>query len=96
MEGAIAALRETRSPRELVLVTPALTPDSRRALSEGFITLVSDTPLEKLCRELFLRVSQAVHQVGGEGDQGQALFCRLICMFLNQLDQLKVTPLQRR
>ena len=71
VEGAIAALRETRSPGELVLVTPALTPDSRQALSEGFVTLVSDTPLEKLCRELFLRMSQAVHQVGGESDQGQ-------------------------
>ena len=54
MEGAIAALRETRAP--VALVVSALTPYSRRGLKGGQVTLVVDTPLEKLCRALMRRV----------------------------------------
>lgn len=52
MEGAIAALREARPKRDIAMVVSALTPDSRAGLAEGVLTLVTDTPLEKLCREL--------------------------------------------
>lgn len=58
MEGAIAALREARLPGELVMVAPAMTDDSRAGLADGFVTMVTDTPLEKLCRELFDRMAQ--------------------------------------
>lgn len=57
MEGAIAALREAR--RDVVLVVSALTPDSRAGLAEGVVTMVVDTPLEKLCRELIARMARA-------------------------------------
>lgn len=53
MEGAIAALREARPAGAVTLTVSALTPESRRALAEGVVTLVTDTPLEKLCRTLF-------------------------------------------
>lgn len=58
MEGAIAALREARRP-DIVLIVAALTPDSRAGLAEGVVTLVMDTPLEKLCRTLFATMAQA-------------------------------------
>ncbi|MES2666716.1 MAG: LacI family DNA-binding transcriptional regulator [Pseudomonadota bacterium] len=59
MEGAIAALREARLPGEVALVVSALTPDSRAGLAEGVVTLVTDTPLEKLCRDLVARMVAA-------------------------------------
>lgn len=52
MEGAIAALRETRPPGKLVLVVNELTADSRAALSDGYATMVIATPLADLCRDL--------------------------------------------
>jgi LacI family transcriptional regulator len=58
MEGAIAACREVARPGEVALVVSALTPDSRAGLAEGVIALVTDTPLEKLCRELFRRMTE--------------------------------------
>lgn len=57
MEGAIAALREIRAP--VALVVSALTPYSRRGLKGGQVTLVVDTPLEKLCRALMRRIIAA-------------------------------------
>jgi LacI family transcriptional regulator len=71
MEGAIAAIREVRVAGEIVLVCPALTAESRRGLAEGVVTLVSDTPLEKLCRELFDRMCRAVLQPNEAVDMGQ-------------------------
>ncbi|WP_395540865.1 LacI family DNA-binding transcriptional regulator [Neotabrizicola sp. sgz301269] len=58
MEGAIAALAESGRAGQVSLVVSALTPLSRKALAEGVVTLVTDTPLEKLCRALFARMSQ--------------------------------------
>ena len=52
MEGAIAALRETGRSRDLACVVSALTQESRAGLAEGIVTMVIDTPLEKLCRAL--------------------------------------------
>ncbi len=52
MEGAIAALRDAKAAGRVALIVSALTPDSRRAVKEGLVTLVIDTPLEALCRDL--------------------------------------------
>lgn len=71
MEGAIAALREARPPGEVALVVSALTPDSRSGLAEGVVSLVTDTPLEKLCRELFQRMAKAGQNPEETGDFGQ-------------------------
>ena len=53
MEGAIAALREVRAPREVALVVNELTPDSRRALADRYLELVINTPLNRVCDDLF-------------------------------------------
>jgi len=65
MEGAIAALGETGRAGAVSLVVSALTPLSRKALAEGVVTLVTDTPLEKLCRTLFARMAQ-IARMGDE------------------------------
>ena len=63
MEGAIAALREARSKRlgegKVQLIVSALTPESRRGLAEGLVTLTIDTPLFDLCRAMFATMAQA-------------------------------------
>lgn len=60
MEGAIAALREAKRGGDVVLVVSALTPESRTGLAEGVVTMVIDTPLEKLCRVLIGHMARAV------------------------------------
>jgi LacI family transcriptional regulator len=70
MEGAIAALREARLPGEVVLVVSALTPESRAGLADGVVTMVIDTPLERLCRELFARMTRLARD-GEPADPGQ-------------------------
>jgi LacI family transcriptional regulator len=52
MEGAVAALRETRNPGKVALVVNELIADSRDALHDGYLTAVIDTPLAELCRDL--------------------------------------------
>ena len=59
MEGAIAALRKTRTAGEVALVVSALTPESRAGLAEGLVTMVIDTPLDKLCRVLIGQMVRA-------------------------------------
>lgn len=71
MEGAIAALREARKPGEVVLVVSALTGESRQGLADGTVTLVTDTPLEKLCRELFARMARTALSGPDTGDSAQ-------------------------
>lgn len=56
MEGAIAALRDAGAGGRVALVVSALTPDSRRGLAEGQVTLIIDTPLDLLCRRLVARM----------------------------------------
>lgn len=51
MEGAIAALRESRPPGDVALVVNELTSVSRAALSDGYATMVISTPLPMLCRD---------------------------------------------
>lgn len=52
MEGAIAAVRETRKPGKLAMVVPELTAESRAALSDGYVSMAIATPLDTLCRDL--------------------------------------------
>lgn len=68
MEGAIAALRESRPQTEVAVVVSALTGDSRAGLAEGLVTMVTDTPLEKLCRDLIVVMTRAV--VDGAPENG--------------------------
>ena len=70
MEGAIAALREVRRDGSVVLVVSALTGESRAGLAEGVVTMVIDTPLEKLCRDLVARMVRAAAE-GAQGESGQ-------------------------
>lgn len=60
MEGAIAALRDAKAEGRVALVVSALTPESRRGLRSGLITMAIDTPLEKLCRELIARMAAII------------------------------------
>lgn len=71
MEGAIAALREARAPGEVVLVVSALTRDSQQGLADGTVTMITDTPLEKLCRELFDRMARIAAHGPDSADFGQ-------------------------
>ncbi|KMW59144.1 Transcriptional regulator, LacI family [Candidatus Rhodobacter oscarellae] len=52
MEGAIQALRENRKPGDVALVVNELTPESRSALGEGYLTMVIATPLRQLFPDL--------------------------------------------
>ena len=52
MEGAIAALREVRTPESISLVVNELTEDSRAGLMDGYVTMVIATPLAQLCRDM--------------------------------------------
>lgn len=58
MEGAIAALRDADAGGRVALVVTAMTPESRRGMKAGLVTMVICTPLEKLCRELMARMAQ--------------------------------------
>ncbi len=52
MEGAIEALREIREPGQVALVVNEITPESRAALSDRYLTMVIATPLKELCHNL--------------------------------------------
>ena len=70
MEGAIAALRETRAPGAVALVVSALTGESRAGLAGGHVTMVIDTPLATLCRDLVAMMLRAT-QDGATGSGAQ-------------------------
>ena len=72
MEGAIAALRELRSPGEVALVVNELTSESRAGLTEGLVTLVTATPLEMLTQDLVAAMARAA--LGGWGADGTQHF----------------------
>ena len=65
MEGAIAALRETRKAGEVRLVVNELTDTTRRALADGYVQMIIATPLRELCAELASIVAGTYH--GGAG-----------------------------
>jgi LacI family transcriptional regulator len=66
MEGAIQALHEVRQAGQVALVVNELTPESRSALSDGYVSMVIATPLRQLCTDL-IRLMAA--QKPGERDQ---------------------------
>jgi LacI family transcriptional regulator len=53
------------------MVVSALTPDSRAGLAEGVVTMVTNTPLERLCRELVSRMAQVAMHGPGQADGTQ-------------------------
>ena len=59
MEGAIAALREARSPGEVALVVNEPTHDSLMALIDGYVTLINETPLTQLSDHLIQLMFEA-------------------------------------
>ncbi len=70
MEGAIAALRETRAPGEVALVVNELTPESRAALISRHATMVIATPLTRMCATLVQLSADALGQ-GAAATVGQ-------------------------
>jgi LacI family transcriptional regulator len=62
MEGAIAAVEETRAPGTLALVVNELTPESRAALIARRLTMVIGTPLPQLCQDMVRLAAEAVAQ----------------------------------
>jgi LacI family transcriptional regulator len=60
MEGAIQAMREVRQPGQISMVVNELTPESRSALSDGYLTMVIGTPLRQLCTEMVGLMKAAV------------------------------------
>ena len=70
MEGAIAALREVRRPGEVCLVVNEITPETRAALTDRYITMVIATPLAPLCRDLVGLMADAV-RIGISDISGQ-------------------------
>lgn len=52
MEGAINAVRELREPGDVILLVNELTPDSRKGLQDGFVSIVIGTPVRELASDL--------------------------------------------
>ena len=59
MEGCIAALREARQPGDVALVVNEITPESRAALADRYLTMAIATPLATLCRDLLDLIQEA-------------------------------------
>lgn len=70
MEGAISALRETRNPGKVALVVNELVGDSRAGLSDHYVTMVINTPLDDLCHSLIDYMVKSV-QNGPSAATGQ-------------------------
>lgn len=60
MEGAIAALRDTREPGQVALMVNELTDETRQALQDRTVSIVMATPLRSLCEELAAMVIHTV------------------------------------
>ena len=65
-EGVIRAIRECGKARDIIVVCNEATPESIEALAEEVVTLVIDTPLDPMCRDL---VSLMRNAVRGQGDR---------------------------
>lgn len=70
MEGAIAALREVRDPGDVALVVNEITPESRSALADRYVTMVIATPRTEFCRDVINLMADSVEQ-GVSGLVGQ-------------------------
>ena len=69
MEGAIAAMRRLAPARRPVMVCNELTPLSRAALAEKALTMVINTPLPAISREVVRMMAQSL-RTRGEGRVG--------------------------
>jgi LacI family transcriptional regulator len=70
-EGVIAALREEHAGGRLTAICNENTPESASALSDEIMTMVIDTPLDRLSRELIALMIHAL-QTGAAHVPGQA------------------------
>lgn len=70
MEGAIAALREVRTPGQVTMVLHELIPESRAALADRYAEMAIATPLEQLCNDTVALMIDAV-QKGNTPTPGQ-------------------------
>lgn len=70
-EGVIGALRDAGMAGQLIAVCNENTPEARTALAEEIITLVIDTPLDPLCREVVGLMARAIRE-GAAHVPGQA------------------------
>jgi LacI family transcriptional regulator len=61
-EGVIRALRDAKMAGRLTAVCNENTPESAEALIDEIMTMVIDTPLDRLCRELVLLMTRAVRE----------------------------------
>lgn len=69
MEGAIAALRETRPAGKVALVVNELTRESREALTDRYVSLVIGTPIGELSRNLVDMMIEAA-RAGADASSG--------------------------
>lgn len=76
MEGAIAALREAGVGERIACLVHELTPESRQALLERYISGVFQTPLKELCADLMATVVHTIEQ--GDGGKPRAALCRAL------------------
>lgn len=73
MEGAISAIRELRKPGEVVLLVNELTPDSRKGLQDGTVTIVIGTPVRQIATDLIELMINTVEK-GMAETPGQRFF----------------------
>ncbi len=76
--GVIRAVREERRQGEVDIIANELTETTRRALADGIVSLVIDSPVREICPALFALARQAVKGEGGEGPGQVFLPMRLI------------------
>ncbi|MCX7302937.1 MAG: LacI family DNA-binding transcriptional regulator [Hyphomicrobiales bacterium] len=65
MEGAVAAMRAVEPGRRPVMICNELTPLSSIALSDRSITMVIDTPVRAISREVVRQMAQSLSGKGG-------------------------------
>ena len=70
MEGAIAALRETGTNSQPVMIVNEITPESRAALADNIVTMAIGTPLARLSREVVHLMGDAIEH-GAPSAPGQ-------------------------
>ena len=68
-EGVIRAVRESDKARRIILVCNEVTPESAEALAEEVVTLIIETPLDPMCRDLVALMRNALRD--GESRQSQ-------------------------
>lgn len=70
MEGAIEALREVRAPGDVAMVVNELTEMSGRALQDGYVSVINNTPVSALC-DVAVRSMMEAADTSGRGENRQ-------------------------